>query len=1221
VRQAQVLLPKGGVMPVEFWHRTGIRAGDKAIGGAMSRSVYIDRDRIAKWRWNGVLRSLLILGAGRGGRTIRGAGGRARRFPTVNNLALAAIAPGLLCGSVAKASTSTILDDFDHGLAGWTAHPAAGVEMTLTPEAGLHGKAMRIDFRFSGGGWAIARRELDLALPANYAFGFWIRGRAPVKTLEFKLVDPSGENVWWNVHRDFRWPEEWEHVAIKKRQISFAWGPAGGGEIGRAASLEIVVTAGTGGEGTIWIDDLELRELPPPGAVLPPPAASASTSAPASASTSAPTTTPPSAPAIASGHPPASQGDGFPSAAIDGDTLTAWRSAPTDRAPAFTLDMGVEREFGGLVLDWGRHRHPTDYDVETSPDGTEWRTVRTVRGSNGARDPLPLAESEARFIRIRVRPTLSRRDGPTPVNAPPDQGWEDHGVELRELLVMPLEWSATPEAFFRQLAREAPRGSFPRGVLGEPVQWTLVGPGDGNVHEGLLDTDGRLETGKACWSLEPFLYTGNRLLTWSELRLRPSLLEGDLPIPIVEGQAEDLRLRVTAFATGRALIARYLVQNAGNVPRSATLYLALRPFQVNPPAQFLNTPGGVAPIRSIRRDGRAVLVNEAQEAEAPGAKPVDHPGRGLVLLTIPSAFGALSFDQGDLIADFLRGNRVPESERVQDSFERASGALAYQLTLNPGQEREVAVQVPLQGPPREAEAIPSPDAAQDAVQAAWHRELDSVQVVLPTRRGREITASIRAQLAWILINRDGAAIQPGSRSYERSWIRDGALTSTALLRLGRDDIVRDFLLWFAGFQYPDGKVPCCVDRRGADPVPEHDSHGELIYLAAEYYRYTGDIETARRVWPAVAKAAAYLDTLRAQRRTDEWRQPGKEQFFGLLPPSISHEGYSAKPMHSYWDDFFALRGLRDAAFLAGELGLAADAERLARDRDEFTGDLQASLAATLRVHGIDYVPGCADLGDFDATSTTIALSPCAATGITPPGALERTFEKYWEFFRERRDGKPWEAFTPYEMRNIGAFVRLGWRDRAQDLLGFFLDHRSPPAWMQWAEVVWSDSTTQRFIGDLPHTWCGSDFVRSALDLLAYDREEDGTLVLAAGVPWDWLIAEGGVQVRNLATPYGRLSYTAEAASEDSHRGGGRHRGATDRPPSSSARMVVTMAIREGLRIPAGGIVVALPQAPERRAAGPRERPFRATVNGRPAPSDEAGRIVIREVPATIVIRG
>jgi hypothetical protein len=31
--------------------------------------------------------------------------------------------------------------------------------------------------------------------------------------------------------------------------------------------------------------------------------------------------------------------------------------------------------------------------------------------------------------------------------------------------------------------------------------------------------------------------------------------------------------------------------------------------------------------------------------------------------------------------------------------------------------------------------------------------------------------------------------------------------------------------------------------------------------------------------------------------------PGRKLFYGLLPASISHEGYSAKPMHSHWDNF------------------------------------------------------------------------------------------------------------------------------------------------------------------------------------------------------------------------------------------------------------------------------------------------------------------------------
>src|SRR5262245_43436974 len=129
-------------------------------------------------------------------------------------------------------------------------------------------------------------------------------------------------------------------------------------------------------------------------------------------------------------------------------------------------------------------------------------------------------------------------------------------------------------------------------------------------------------------------------------------------------------------------------------------------------------------------------------------------------------------------------------------------------------------------------------------------------------------------------------------------------------------------------------------------------------------------------------------------------------------------------MHSYWDDLFALRGFRDAAFLAKELGKAKDQTRFDAIAKEVDPEFSASLSAAMERPDTDYVPGCADLGDADATSTTIALSPCNAAHVPPPGALEGTFDGYWKYFRERRDGvAKWEAYTPYEFRTVGSLVR------------------------------------------------------------------------------------------------------------------------------------------------------------------------------------------------------
>ena len=373
------------------------------------------------------------------------------------------------------------------------------------------------------------------------------------------------------------------------------------------------------------------------------------------------------------------------------------------------------------------------------------------------------------------------------------------------------------------------------------------------------------------------------------------------------------------------------------------------------------------------------------------------------------------------------------------------------------------------------------------------------------------------------------------------------------MRLGHYKEVREFLEWFAPYQFENGKIPCCVDSRGSDPVPENDSHGEFIYLVAEYYRQTGDRAMLEKMWPHVAKAFAYQDSLRLSRQTPEYKNPDKQVFWGLMPQSISHEGYSAKPMHSYWDDFFALRGFKDAAFIAQTLG-KQDAVHYAEVRDIFNKDLHASIQLAMQQHHINYIPGAAELGDFDATSTTVGVNPGGELGTAIDGRIRQTFDKYYANFVKRRDsGKPWGAYTPYEWRTVGTFVQLGQRQRAHEIADWFFTHQRPKEWHQWAEVVMEKPDSVQFIGDMPHTWVGSDFIRSMLDMFAYENDNDSTLVIGAGIRSQWLREDNGVGIRNLSTHYGRLSYTMRAV-----RGGTR------------------VSIESGIRIPQGGIIIKPP---------------------------------------------
>ncbi|HMI44519.1 MAG TPA: hypothetical protein VK491_00010, partial [Gemmatimonadaceae bacterium] len=468
----------------------------------------------------------------------------------------------------------------------------------------------------------------------------------------------------------------------------------------------------------------------------------------------------------------------------------------------------------------------------------------------------------------------------------------------------------------------------------------------------------------------------------------------------------------------------------------------------------------------------------------------------------------------------------------------------------------------------------------------WREKLGRVTISLPPSASR-YTETMRTQLADILINRDGPAIQPGSRRYSRSWIRDGALTSTALLRLGHAAEVKEFMEWYANYQYDNGKVPCCVDEHGATPVPENDSHGEFIYLVGEYYRHTRDKAELEKMWPHVVKAVAYMDSLRHERMTEAYTVGANKPFYGLLPQSISHEGYSAKPMHSYWDDFFALRGFKDAAFIAKELD-KSQAGNFGQIRNSFRANLFESIRQVVIARRIDYIPGSVELADFDPTSTTIAVSPGGEAGRLPGPLLMRTFDKYFQSARDRSLGyKPWDAYTPYELRNVGVFVQLGQRPKAHQLLDFFFRDQRPEAWHQWAEVVYRDPKTPKFIGDMPHTWVGSDYIRSFLDMLAFERESDSSLVIGAGVKDDWVKLDPGVRVANLSTQYGPLNYDMRASGN-----------------------VVTVNLRAGIRMPPGGIVVW----------SPLEQPIlSAWVDGVPS-AVKGSEVRVRKLPAVVTIR-
>jgi hypothetical protein len=119
---------------------------------------------------------------------------------------------------------------------------------------------------------------------------------------------------------------------------------------------------------------------------------------------------------------------------------------------------------------------------------------------------------------------------------------------------------------------------------------------------------------------------------------------------------------------------------------------------------------------------------------------------------------------------------------------------------------------------------------------------------------------------------------------------------------------------------------------------------------------------------------------------------------------------------------------------------------------------------------------------------------------------------------------------------------------------------------------------------MPHGWVASDFIGAALDLFAYEREPDRAMVIAAGVPLEWLDGRG-VAVNNLRTPYGPLSYSIRRAGP---------------------RVTLRLSARE---VPPGGFVLRWPG---------KDSPVAARINGRTVTWRDT-ELPIHDVRATVVL--
>ncbi|HZW06446.1 MAG TPA: discoidin domain-containing protein, partial [Phycisphaerales bacterium] len=561
-----------------------------------------------------------------------------------------------------------------------------------------------------GSGFAIAQLVFPapIELPENYELSFTLTGKGLPNALEVKLLDAPaaaggkpGESVWWVKRRSMAWPESPGRVVNKAKHFQFAWGPLNGQKIRRLAGIEIVVASSSGGSGAVTVTDLEFRRLPLPAPYRGKPTAAASSSAP--------------------GHPAAH--------ALDGDAATSWLDDDNE-APSLMIDFGAERDLDALRIDWAGL--VSGCGVEVSADGAAWRSVWTASPTAAVRRSyIDVPDTTTRWLRI----------------APLKEGAAAVGVAEVAFLTRPS--GGENLGIWPLIAKDHPAHTMPRYFTGRQSSWTVLGDAEG-TEEALVNEQGEVELWRGGPMLAPVVFLGGRRVEWIDEapRLAEDSAGGGLPIVTLRRRSGTVTLTATALADGDRVLASYRLTNHGPTPVEGTLNLCLRPFQVNPPWQFLNNVGGVARVGSILLRGDELLVDASHSVALSSADD--------------AATRLHVFDDGE--AALTLGQSAGGATDVRDPHSAASAARTYPVHLGPGESVTWFVRA---APVKEAAAAAAPadaefEGALARVRSAWSRRLGGAALRLPPGN-EQLAASVRASLAYILINRDAAGFQPGSR--------------------------------------------------------------------------------------------------------------------------------------------------------------------------------------------------------------------------------------------------------------------------------------------------------------------------------------------------------------------------------------------------------------------------------------------------------------------------
>lgn len=348
-------------------------------------------------------------------------------------------------------------------------------------------------------------------------------------------------------------------------------------------------------------------------------------------------------------------------------------------------------------------------------------------------------------------------------------------------------------------------------------------------------------------------------------------------------------------------------------------------------------------------------------------------------------------------------------------------------------------------------------------------------------------------------------VYPGPYTYKRFWFRDAAFILHALLTLGDVERSRRALAEFAPRQRRDGYF---LSQEG-----EWDSNGEAIWIFHRFHLLTGE-PLDERWLAAIAKGARWITRKRLP------RDSGKPEA-GLLPAGFSAEHLGPNDFY-YWDDFWAVAGLRCAADLLGPTDPPAAAAWRA-EAAEFLATIERSFPAGPHRRFPGAIPASPKRRmDSGAVGSLVADYPLQVFAAGDERILKtadylRDHSSFEGGFFQQMIHSGINAYLTLHLAQVR--LRAGQVEEAWRLMDTVAKLASSTG--QWPEAI-HPRTHGGCMGDGEHIWAAAEwalFIRNC-----FVREDAGRLVIAAGVRPEWW-RNGAARFGPTLTPYGAVTVT------------------------------------------------------------------------------------------------